>query len=179
MTNRLLSSSLLVLLAVLPAYAYAHGDGASFEKQSGEYLIDIGYDPAPPVAGEATLFDFSLLRIADGSEVPYSHVWVRILDERKTVLASGVHAQEVGATTLLFVFPEDKTYTLESSFRTERGEIASASFSVPVSPKSDTPITEAPWFLPLLFFLGVCSGVLGIALWKRPLLVGKSQGSQS
>lgn len=170
---------LLIMCSITPVVSFAHGDGASFEKQSGEYLIDIGYDPAPPVAGEATLFDFSLIRLADGNEVPYSHVWVRILDERKTVLASGLHWQEVGATTLLFAFPEDKTYTLESSFRTERGEIASASFSVPVSPKSDTRVTEEPWFLPLLFFLGVCSGVLGISLWKKPLLVGKSQGSQS
>jgi len=49
-------------ISTLPAVAFAHGDGASFELLTDTYFVDIGYD-RPFQVGEETLIDFSLLSV--------------------------------------------------------------------------------------------------------------------
>lgn len=169
--NRIYASFVLAAACLaLPLMLYAHSEGASFEKQTGDYLIDIGYDPAPPEAGRAALFDFGLTRISNNTPAPYDHVWVRVRDAESTLFASGIYHQGSGPTTLLYTFPKEGTYTLETSYRGARGEIASASFSVPVTPEAAEPLSQAPWFTPALFFAGVCVGVLGLMFYRRPSL---------
>ncbi len=165
---------LLIIGVSMPLFVSAHGDGASFEKQSGAYLVDIGYDPAPPVAGRYTLFDFNILHVADNTEADFSHVWVRVLDGENVLLATGVHRQQFGATTMLFAFPQSGVYTLEASFRNDAGEVASASFEVPVSPPEGGPLTEEAWFLPAIFMTGVISATVILYVTRRRVLVGKS-----
>lgn len=162
------------ILFSLPLIAEGHTAGASLEAESGNYLVDIGYDPEPLEAGTSALFDFSLLsRESQKVVVPYSHVWVRIRDAEGGIFASGIHRQAVGATTLLYVFPKEGVYTLEASFRGEDGEVAEASFEVSVLPNSSQPFSESILFAPLMMLLGALFGAAGLSL-LRERSVGKS-----
>lgn len=155
----------LVLAALMPSLVYAHGLGASFEQQSGEYLIDVGYEPEFPEAERQARFDFELWRFeeeqvaySDRTPIPYSHVWVRILKERMTIFASGIHRQDIGPTTLLYMFPSEGEYTLIVSYRGEGGEVASAEFAITVNP-ADQSFIQGDDILPALV-----GAVLGLAL---------------
>lgn len=147
----------IIITLAIPVLLAAHGNGASFERQSGSYLIDIGYEPESPEAGQQIKFDFSLLRQSDGEEHPYSHVWVRVLQEDRTVFASGIHRQDIGQTTLLYVFEEEGEYVLEASYRNESGEIASAKFPLTVAPADGAFVAEDD-VLPAL--AGLVAGVV-------------------
>lgn len=115
------------------AVVNAHSTGESFEREINGFVIDIGYDPAIIRTGELQRFDFELLA-SDADQTPreYTHVWVRILEDKKTLLATGIHRQRVGPTTLLYTFSAAGTYLLSVSYRDAAGEIAAAEFPVVV-----------------------------------------------
>ena len=158
--------ALLALLFISTSSASAHTIGASFESPSGEYLSDIGYDTITFDAGQSVRFDFNLKQKTTKDPVPFDQVWIRIVHNGDTLLATGIHQQVIGPTTLLFTFPEGGDYTLESSYRTgdEGDEIASSTF--PISVSSTTSSTN--WLLELgIFALGLCFGAGGLYLVKR------------
>lgn len=98
---------LFVLALLMPFATDAHGMGASFERDVGEYRIDVGYDPAQVRAGDRILFDFGTLWKNGELFTDFDHVWVRIEFEGKTVLATGVKRAAFGPTSLLYVIPAD------------------------------------------------------------------------
>ena len=53
----------LVILAIMLVSVLAvsaHGTGASWETTVGDYLIDIGYDPAEIIEKQPVVFDFAI-----------------------------------------------------------------------------------------------------------------------
>lgn len=70
-----LTYSLLFLLMFFGSMnthlALAHGEGPSLEKNVGNYIVDIGYEPEIIEAGSSVIFDFSLLsvRFENGDEI--------------------------------------------------------------------------------------------------------------
>ncbi len=154
------------VLAVFPLTAHAHTTGASWNITSGPYTVDLGYNPLTFIAGEYASFDFLLWKgpANTGEQTDYAQVWVRIIRDKNTLLATGILHQTYGPTTLLYSFAEPGDYTLEASFRTESGdEIAVATFPLSVSPASDQ-LPLGPYLLPLLS--GVC-GLIGGFLLTR------------
>ncbi len=144
---------------------FAHGTGASLEATSTVYLIDIGYDPVEFVAGSPSRFEFNLSK--DGDKVDYESVWVRIVENKKTKLATGISHDNFGKTTLLYDFARQGMYTLEASYRDASGEIAKSSFSIPVLPPDDASKGTA-------FF--VAATVVGIILFPVALFLFVRRG---
>lgn len=64
MRSRWIISAALALSAV-PTAVFGHGVGASFERQTDTFFVDIGFDRSFQV-GEETLIDFSLFSMKDG-----------------------------------------------------------------------------------------------------------------
>lgn len=120
----------------IPSAVSAHALGASLEATSSPYLIDIGYDPSAITTDRATRFEFELRNTADRRLLSYSDVWVRLRHNDVTILATGIHYQTLGPTTLLYEFPAVGAYELIVSYREGLEEIANASFPISVSGSS-------------------------------------------
>ncbi len=130
---------------------FAHGEGASFEKEIGDYIVDIGYDPEKLEVGTPVKLDFELSKKVSKENVPFSSVWVRVEKEKQTVFASGIHRPEFGKTGLLYTFGEPGTYTISARFQNNEDNIAETSFTLAVSEapslggKSRTPDKSVLW----------------------------------
>lgn len=152
--------------------ASAHSTGASFTQPSGDYTIDVGYNPISFTAGDYASFDFLLWKgpastptNPGGTPADYAQVWIRIIKDKNTLLATGVLHQQYGPTTLLYSFPEAGSYTMEASFRTASGdEIAVA--TVPLSVAQAAGQTSVG---PVLWLLGglVAGAAVGFILARR------------
>lgn len=152
-----------LLLALLPwlcgpSLLSAHGSGLSFEKEVGEYLVDIGYD-SEPRTGVPVRFEFNLLTLA-GEPASFDEVWVRILEEKMTSLAGPIRGQELGRTTLLYEFSDEGVYTLDVSYRKNGNELAEAAFDLLVGAGAENP-SRSPW---MYFGLGAAIGALAFLL---------------
>lgn len=121
----------LLMFFMTPLPLLAHGTGASFEREVGEYLVDIGYSVEEPVAGESITFDFALLK--DGETAAFTDIWVKIESEDGVVLATGIHSGTFGGPRLTYVFPKSGSFVI--STRYERGDdsLAEASFELPIA----------------------------------------------
>lgn len=139
-------SGVLIVVSVwyvaYPHVLFAHNSGASLEKSVPPYIVDIGYDPVSPVAGDRLLFDFTLVDTASTS-IPFDYVWVRIEKEKRTILATGIAKAAYGPTSLLYAIPEDLSGELQLFVRYQRGDesLAEADFIMSIAPK-ETPLTD-------------------------------------
>ncbi len=129
--------TLLLWSAVcLPLAVSAHNTGRSFEKQIGNYLVDIGYNVETEiVAGEPVYFDYELYqREPAPGDAAYSDVWVRISQASTTLFATGIAHMTSGQTGMMYTFDRPGTYTM--SVRYERGDttLAETSFPLEVAP---------------------------------------------
>lgn len=155
-TTSLTLLAFAIMLAGAKA-AEAHFVGNSWEYLTGKYLIDVGYDTNAFSAGSYVRFDFALKDAVTKDPSGFSSVWVRMVEgkeQKSTILATGIHRQEVGPTTLLFVFPKKGEYSMEASFRNAKGEdMATTSFPIVVEAGPGTDVT--PY---LIAFIGVLAG---------------------
>src|SRR6185436_21097244 len=112
-------------------------------------------------AGAAVRFDFELKDAKTEESKPYEQTWVRITDAdgTRTWLATGLHHQPVGPTTLLYIFDQPGAYALNVSFRDADGDdIATTTFALAVTGSSDSSKSSDiswPWLA-----LGVLLGAL-------------------
>lgn len=167
MRNALLFS--IALISLVPGVLFAHGSGASFESRSDQYVIDIGYDPDPPQAGERILLDATLL-FADGNRTAeYDRVWMRLEVNKKTVVATGLAESSIGPTTLLVHVPSELNgdAILTARFEKDDQTIAEASFPFTIAPSSEKD--SSPLYLMTVAILSglVGGGVLSWSLFRR------------
>jgi len=149
---------IFTILAVLPVYVVgAHSLGESLEKEVDGYLIDIGYSTTELIANSAVVFEFNLLNEND-EFVDYSNVWLRIIKDDRTILATGIHNAEFGGARITYTFAESGAY--EFSARYEKGidSIAEATFPIEVLPNPSEGSGSVN-----IIFLGVV-GILGIGV---------------
>lgn len=123
-----------------PSSAFAHGEGKSYEETVGNFLVDIGYNPPQPEAGSPVSFDFNLIDKTSGQPAPFTDIWVQVIKDGETILATGIHKQEIGATTLLYAFPQAGDYEVAVRYQDADKEIVQASFPLTIAALS----TEAP-----------------------------------
>lgn len=147
---------ILLLVPLIAETAAAHSTGVSFERSAGEYVIDIGYDPSVFVTDDATRFEFLLSK--SGHAVDFDQVWVRIVRDKQTLLATGIVHQDLGPTTMLYVFKTPGNYTLEVSFRMDGEEDIVASFPITVTAQNADYRSFIAYALALL--IGAAAGVL-------------------
>lgn len=160
--------ALALMLILLPAFALGHGFGASLEATSQGLRIDVGYDPAEPVAGQRVVFDFELYEneLKENS-ISYDRVWARLHAGSDTLLATGVGKSDLGPTTLLMRLPNPVPEGLQMTVRYEKegNTVAEHEFPFPVRP---APKPAVP--LPVLTgLLGACAGaaLAGGLLYRR------------
>lgn len=155
----------LAFLAIPLSSVSAHGLGTSLEREVDGYFVDVGYDPSPLRANRAMRLDFELYDepVADDpastKSIDYTSVWVRLEQEGRTILATGVAKAIWGPTTLLMDLPETAG-PLTVHVRFERGEevLATTAFTLGVERSPDQGgISEGPVFPA---FGGVVAGAL-------------------
>lgn len=161
---------LLGVVAWHTALVAAHGSGTSFERDVAGVRVDIGYAPEELVAGGSALFDFAISDPTSGEEVPYTDIWVRLHQNRDSFFASGLAKASIGATTMLFQFPEAGTYQLSVRFQDAGETVAETTFEVPVVSGADTESRASNlWTYAALLFFGAGAGGLIGWLFQRIL----------
>ncbi|MCE9541465.1 hypothetical protein K8R03_02800 [Candidatus Kaiserbacteria bacterium] len=144
--------------------ASAHVVGLSWTATTSPYVIDIGYDPNEFQVGLSARFDFQLLEEKNSDITAYDHVWVRLVRNEKTLLATGIRQQQLGPTTLLYSFLDAGTYKIEASFRDKEGNdmaVASFPFSISSSGSGGSVLPSTGIFLG-----GALMGALAFFIWK-------------
>ena len=141
----------------------AHSTGLPLETVAGAYLIDVGTDAEAIIPGASVRFDFELKDAKTEESKNFAQAWVRITnaDGTRTWLATGLHRQPVGPSTLLYIFDQPGAYTLNVSFRDDTGDdIATTAFPLTVKNSPDSsgiPLSALLWFV-----AGLVVGALGI-----------------
>jgi len=172
MRIRLLCAAVLgagaaIVVSLLPAMVVAHSTGVSFEARVEPYLVDIGYEPARIEAGISERFDFKLWRGEAGIPEEYAHVWVRLLGEEGTELATGIYRHSTGPTTLLYRFPTEGDYRIEASYRSAGGtELVKAVFPFRVEPATNAGFLGMADLMPLYAVVGFMIAA-GAGFWLR------------
>lgn len=98
---------------VLPLTA-AHLEGGQ-DKQIGEYIIDVGYEPALIKERQKANIVIALVNASTNESINPEKVWVRISDE-KNVLFAGTVAQENGIVAFTYIFPKAGGYEMKMQF---------------------------------------------------------------
>ena len=157
----------------------AHALGASLEATSSPYFIDIGYDPLEFTTGFNSRFDFEL-RDLSRDLLDYGHVWVRIAQGKRTVLATGIAHQSLGPTTLLYTFDQPGDYTLNVSYREGGDVLAEATFPLKVYPDPEESTVSLAALAAFLGGLIAGAAVLwgAIRLKKRAVDRKKAAGAR-
>ena len=152
---------LLGMVLMFPGLAFTHGTGQSLEKVLGEYRVDIGYSPPILEARDPSIFDFDLLLDETSERAVFSGIWVRIVQGKKTVFATGIHKPDFGNITMVYSFPEKGDYELIVRFQNEGEKIVEGSFPIEVQGGVETsePGISFPWFA-IGIFIGIIGGFL-------------------
>lgn len=159
------------LLLVNPVELFAHGSGASLEKEVNGYFVDIGYEPEVITTSEPVVLDF-IIKSREDEEVPFTHVWLKVSSNDEIYFASGIARAQFGKTTAMLRLPKAGEYKIEVRFSNESTQIAETQFSLPVSEiqmENTTPDQRTLSLMPLVvgFIFGLIPA-LGITyVWKN------------
>lgn len=172
-------SLLLISLAFFlffPTQIFAHGSGGEFTEEKAGYKIDVGYESKELYANEPSNFDFKLFM--GDEEAEYTDIWVRIVKENQTILATGIHNQDLGGTTLLYEFPESGNYTIHVRYQNNGESLVESEFPISVldSEIQDNPDSNSDSNKSLIFIFGfvfalILGAVLGIIIGRTTKLL--------
>lgn len=99
---------------LLVPIASAHLEGGTDMVKDG-YVLDMGYDPAQPIAKEKTVLSFDLYdEETDEPEYP-KDVWVRISFQDE-IMFSGTIASPSGVALFTTTFPEGGEYEITARY---------------------------------------------------------------
>jgi hypothetical protein len=130
-----LFSAFSLSLVCAPVSAFAHEDGASFEKTVGAYRVDIGYGEAR--ANASATFDLKLTDAKTGSIADFDDAWVRIERDGATYFAGPIANMEFGKPTFTIVFAEPGEYSIAARFVKGTTVLAEADFPYEVAGLED------------------------------------------
>jgi len=154
------------IATMLPLFVGAHAIGESLEKSVDGYVVDIGYNVTEFVADTPVVFEFTLLD-TDETLVDYSNVWLRIVKDGTTILATGVYNAEFGGARTTYAFPEPGAYELSARYEDGTNSIAEAVFAIEVMPNPNKNQKGADAVVVLIAVLvGGCIGAVGARLFK-------------
>jgi len=159
---------LLLLQGAFLGAVSAHTGGFSIEKEVGDYLLDVGYNPEILVENSQVRFDFAIYNNISGQEISFSEVWVRIENSDRLLFAGGLNKARFGATGLSYSFPEAGNYTLSVRFSGATSTLAEDEFIFNVT-EVDLGLSEQVWFMPVLYTSLVWFGLMlfvAISIYK-------------
>lgn len=177
MQNGAMRSIMLLLLFTLSSveglspFASAHGDTSSLEAEVGEYLIDIGYEPALE-AGVPIAFDADLFLAGPPLEyADFARVDIRVTKDGGEIVTHSVENEEQHIPAFTVTFPEAGDYDMDVRYldandvllaaRTFRLEVLTGSM---VSLRSGL---EALHYVIAAGLFALSIGIAGYSLWQR------------
>lgn len=145
---------LVVCTLFLASHAVqAHGVGIELTSQSGAFTVDIATNASEFSTRTPTLFDFSLLSIAEQAPADFDTLWVQIKRGEHVELVGTLSALQKKKPTLLYRFSEAGEYTLRALYYKKEELIAEGSFSLEVSGDDEKKDT-----FPIILITGVLLG---------------------
>lgn len=161
-------ASLTLALSVLPAVVLAHGVGASFEKQTDDFFVDVGFD-RPFQVGEETLIDFSLFSVKKGkvedlasfTKLTYS------IHSGSTILATRtINKPEFGKVFETLTPDKRGNWTLTMDFMSGDTSIFKSSFEMEILPsaKAQPSVTSNT---PLFVVIIACISATAFFIFRR------------
>lgn len=138
----LFRAAILATLVLLPVSASAHLAGGADVTKDG-YILDFGYDPAPPVAGAPATFALNLADAKTMTAVRADGIWVRIVKDGAAVFA-GTFKPVDGNATFTAVLPDEGRYDVTARF-TRNGKTVEGAYSLTAAPRAAVAaIASAP-----------------------------------
>lgn len=145
----------------------AHGSGESFELESGGYLMDIGYSVEEFTDDSSVIFSFEL-KDKEGSVVEFTDVWVRIVEDTATVLATGVHNADLGGALMTYKFPSSGEYKLSARFQNNGENVAEGVFPLTVEQgTADIEGDRGILYAVFALLVGLALGLIPFILIRR------------
>lgn len=145
----------VVIALMAPFFSLAHGVGESFERQVGEYLIDVGYNTFTITEEELVRFDFKLLNAASNVDVPFDTVTVRIRDEDRIVYAFDLARATQGPTDASITMPYAGVFTMSLDYRGNEMMFASTTFEFNVGRTEEKPDPFRFYLVPAALLLSM------------------------
>ena len=168
--TKYLAVAIAIIVATLiigGTMAYAHGLGNSLEQQVDDILVDIGYSVDEFTDDSSVVFDFEIVD-SEKEQIDFTDVWVRLVKDKSTVLATGVHNGRLGGAIMTYKFPEAGEYTLSARFQNGKDAVAEAEFPLTVLQVQKEPIgSRALLFIVLAFIVGLLAGLPLIVLQRK------------
>jgi len=125
---------ILVLTILLVPIAIAHLD-AGEDKVVDGYLVDFGYLPDTPTAGDKIQIVFNLLNSSTKEVLEPTSVWVRISNS-DTVLFAGTFYPEEGSVAFTYAVFKAGDYEVDARFKAGSEVLVQTSFDLQVKDRS-------------------------------------------
>jgi len=137
--------TILFLSALLfaPVMAGAHADGLSFERKTGDILIDIGFGKELPATGVPITYSFDLFNVADPDAYlfePFKEVDVRILKGQEELFGKTLQNNGTDVPALTYAFDEAGDYSMSVDYVRAGKESVSAAFGFRVTESEKPPV---------------------------------------
>lgn len=160
--------SLALFFATAPVAVIGHGVGTSFERQTDEFFVDIGFDRDFQV-GEETLIDFSLFSVKKGkvedlasfTKLTYS------IHSGSTVLATRAITKPEFGKVFETITPKKRgNWVLTVDFSNSDASIFTTSFDIEIIPSAKVQ-ESAPSNTPIFFVIIGCILAAAYFLFRR------------
>ena len=154
-------------LSASPALAHL---AAGEDKAVGTHLVDFGYDPVEPKAGEKVVLALNLADSASKEPIAPDHVWVRITLADEIIFA-GTFSPKKENVTFIQTFPRAGQYTVTAQFFDETHLVAAADLPIAIATstvataETPRPAPELTWefyILPVVLVI-ICDLLIALA----------------
>lgn len=123
---------LLVLLTLLIIPSVAAHLAAGEDKEVGEVIVDLGWEPSTLNKERNIAFAVNLVDKETEASVTFEKVWIRIADEEQVLFAGNFIPDEEESVAFIYVFPEKGNYILTTRFSEGEEIIAETKFELEV-----------------------------------------------
>ena len=159
-------AAILFILAV--QLCSAHGLENEQNRIAGDFLFELGSEPAQPVEGEQVTFSLAVHNATTEVPLPQGSVWIRISSGNSVVFASSfMHTTNESPLFFNYEFPRSGDYQVDAAVLGDSGEIERVSFPVKVS---ENPQNREKILLAGLIglLIGIVAGAILAVAFTRP-----------
>jgi hypothetical protein len=107
-----MKNALAVLLFFSIAFAHLE---SGVDRQVGPYLLDVGWEPAAPAAGEPVFFAVNVVDYETQERTDFDSAWVRF-SKGDRIAYAGSLAMDRGSTSFSYEFPEAGVWEMDVRF---------------------------------------------------------------
>ncbi|HTK04704.1 MAG TPA: hypothetical protein VL500_03910 [Candidatus Eisenbacteria bacterium] len=168
-----LFSLAVIFAAAAPASAHLAG-GTDVVKDG--YILDLGFDPAPPIAGQLTTFAINMADEKSDRPLEPDAVWVRI-SQGEAIAFAGTLRPDHGNATFQAVMPEAGPYEVTARYSYRNSTIEGEFRFDAVRPQPEEKVASAPPPSAKDDRDGALRVLAAVAIAFAAYLVGRRQGA--